>query len=251
MLRPFRIIYSIYAFILFIILMMPVFLWSVISLPFGRIRGGNMIYRACMLWADAWFFLIFIRHRNIYETPQEPDRSYIYVANHISYLDAALMPKIWRQPLRPLGKVELTRVPVFGFIYKRLIVTVDRSSPENRANSVRLLKSVLQKGISVLVFAEGTFNLTHRPLKDFYDGAFRIAIETKTPVKPVLILNAYDRMHYHSVFSLNPGKSRAIFLREFSTENYEMNDLALLKQEVFDEMERKLIEYGASWIYDV
>jgi 1-acyl-sn-glycerol-3-phosphate acyltransferase len=42
------------------------------------------------------------------------------------------------------------------------------------------------------MFPEGTFNETNAPLKDFYDGAFRIAIETKTAVKPVLFLDAYE-----------------------------------------------------------
>jgi 1-acyl-sn-glycerol-3-phosphate acyltransferase len=245
---PFRFVYAVYAFLVFVALMIPVFIWSVLVLPFGRIRGGNLIYRGCQAWATVWLFLVFIRHKNIYETPHDGNRSFIYVSNHISYLDAALIPRIWNHPVRPLGKVELSKLPLFGFIYKRVIVTVDRSSASNRANSVRLLKSILQKGISVLVFPEGTFNTTGRPLKEFFDGAFRVAIETGTPVKPVLILNAYDRLNYRSLFSFNPGKSLAIFLREFPTEQYELKDLALLKQEVYDEMEKKLVQYNASWI---
>ena len=127
---------------------------------------------------------------------------------------------------------------------------VDRRDAEKRARSVRTLKSVLRRGISIFIFPEGTFNLTHRPLKDFFDGAFRIAIETQTPIKPLLFLNAYDRMHYKSVFSLNPGKSRTIFLEEVDVSGLTMTDLAKLKQRVYDLMERKLIEYGASWIED-
>ena len=50
-----------------------------------------------------------------------------------------------------------------------------------------------------MVFPEGTFNMTTQPLKEFYDGAFRVAIETQTPVKPVLFLDAYSRMHYESI----------------------------------------------------
>jgi 1-acyl-sn-glycerol-3-phosphate acyltransferase len=41
--------------------------------------------------------------------------------------------------------------------------------------------------------------MTGKPLKEFYDGAFRIAIETGTPIKPVLLLNTYERMHYSSI----------------------------------------------------
>jgi 1-acyl-sn-glycerol-3-phosphate acyltransferase len=142
----------------------------------------------------------------------------------------------------------MAKIPIFGFIYKNAIVTVDRSSAENRANSVRILKSILAKGISILVFPEGTFNMTHQPLKEFYDGAFRIAIETQTPIKPVLLLNAYDRMHYESIFSMNPGKSRSVFLPEVSVEGLTTNDVGGLKEKVFEMMKEELVRRGAKWI---
>ncbi len=100
-----------------------------------------MVMRLCRLWADIWFFLIFIWHKKIYEAPHDKKKAYIFVTNHISYLDSAMIPKAYRQPIRPLGKVEMSKVPVFGFIYRNAIVTVDRSSPANRAKSVLILKS--------------------------------------------------------------------------------------------------------------
>lgn len=241
-------IYVIYAFAVFVGLMILVFVWSLLVLPFGRIRGGNLIYYACIVWADIWFPLVFIFHRNVFIEPLKKDQSYIFVSNHISYLDSAIIPKTFRKPVRPLGKVEMSKLPIFGFIYKNVIVTVDRSSAENRARSVRILKSILKKGISVLVFPEGTFNRTHQPLKEFYDGAFRIAIETQTPIKPVLLLNAYDRMHYKSVFSLNPGQSRSLFLPEVGVEGMSLENINELKEKVFKMMEQALVNYDAKWI---
>ena len=176
------------------------------------------------------------------------DQSYIFVINHISYLDAAVIVKTFRRPVRPLGKVELSKVPVFGFIYRKAIVTVDRSSPENRARSVEILKSILRKGISIVVFPEGTFNMTNEPLKNFYDGAFRVAVESGTPIKPVLFLDTYDRMHHRSLFSLTPGKCRAVFLEEITTEGLTFDDVVALREMVYASIEKKLIEYKASWI---
>jgi 1-acyl-sn-glycerol-3-phosphate acyltransferase len=248
LLLPLRMLYVVYAFTLFVLLMLLVFIWSLFASLFGRIKGGNLVYKGCTAWADIWFFLIFIHHRNIYLQKPRKEQSYIFVANHISYLDAAILPKIFRMPVRPLGKVEMTKIPIFGTIYKNAIVTVDRSNPGNRAKSVQVLKSILRKGISVLVFPEGTFNETGKALKDFYDGAFRIAIETGTPVKPVLILDMYDRMQTQSVFSLNPGRSRAVFLPEISTEGLTLKEVATLKENVYRLMEKELIAYRASWI---
>ncbi|HVF97124.1 MAG TPA: lysophospholipid acyltransferase family protein [Flavisolibacter sp.] len=248
LLKPLHYLYVIYAFLLFVILMIPVFLWALLVSRFGKIKGGNLLYRACTLWADIWFALIFIQHRNVYIEKPKAHQSYIFVANHISYLDSAVLPKAFRRPVRPLGKVEITKVPVFGTIYKTVIVTVDRSSAANRAKSVQIMKGVLQNEISVLVFPEGTFNMTGQPLKEFYDGAFRIAIETGTPIMPVLFLNTYDRMHYASIFSLNPGKSRSVFLPAISVEDLTAGDVATLKQQVYHVMEQGLRKYNVNWI---
>lgn len=206
-----------------------------------------MMIRLCMLWADLWFPLIFIFHKKIYEAPHDKKKSYIFVSNHISYLDAAIIVKAFRQPIRPLGRVEMSKLPVFGFIYRNAIVTVDRSSSVNRARSVRILKSLISKGISVLVFPEGTFNMTTKPLKEFYDGAFRIAIETQTPVKPVLFLDAYRRMPYESIFLMTPGRSRVVYLEEIPVTGYTMADLGKLKDSVYEIMEKKIIEYNGTW----
>ena len=248
LLRPFQWLYCIYALLLFVGIMLILFPFMLIASLFGRVAGGNMIYRLCMLWGDIWFFLVFIFHRNYYEQPLEKNRQYIFVINHISYLDAPIIVKAIRRPIRALGKTEMATVPVFGFIYKYAVVRVDRSSPENRAKSVRNMMSILKKGISIVVFPEGTFNMTPNPLKDFYDGAFRVAIDTQTPIKPILFLKAYDRMNYRSIFSMNPGKNRAIYLEQIPVDGLTQKDLPALKQKVYDLMGNKLREYRASWI---
>jgi len=90
--------------------------------------------------------------------------------------------------------------------------------------------------------------MTHQPLKEFYDGAFRVAIEKQTPIKPVLLLNAYDRMHYRSIFSLNPGKSHSVFLPEVSVEGLTLKDARMLKEKVFEIMTKELMKRRAKWI---
>ena len=247
LLKPLRWIYCLYALITFVVIMLLIFPLALIANLFGRIKGGNMTIRLCMIWADLWFPLIFIWHKKIFEVPHDKKKSYIFVSNHISYLDGPILVKALRQHFRPLGKVEMSKVPIFGFIYRNAIVSVDRSSVANRAESVRILKSIINKGISVMVFPEGTFNMTTDPLKDFYDGAFRVAIETQTPVKPVLMLDAYRRMPYQSLFTLNPGQNRILYLDEIPVEGYTVEDIGKLKDQVYAIMEKKLIEYDAGW----
>jgi 1-acyl-sn-glycerol-3-phosphate acyltransferase len=247
LLKPIQWIYCIYALVTFITIMLVIFPFALIAALFGRIRGGNMIYHLCMIWGDIWFFLIFIYHRNYYEQPVDKDKQYIFVGNHVSYIDAPLLVKTIRRPIRALGRIELSNMPVFGFLYRSVVVIVDRSDAEHRKKSVRNLVSVINKGISIIVMPEGTFNMGHTPLKNFYDGAFKVAIETQTTLKPFLLLDAYDRMHYRHLFTLTPGKSRTIFLQEVPVDGLTLEDVPALKQKVYELMEKKLIEYGATW----
>lgn len=245
-------LFTIYAALVFIGFLLLIFIPVVIASFFGKIRGGNFIYRLCRYWADFFLLTTGIRQRNLYEHPHDRSKHYVFVFNHISYMDIPILLKCIRgQKIRILGKAEMAKVPLFGFIYKNAAVLVERGNAEKRAKSVQQLKSVLNKDISIVIAPEGTFNMTHKPLKDFYDGAFKIAIETQTPIKPVLFLDAYDRMGYESLFSINPGRSRSVFLEEIPVDGLTLDDTAALKTKVFNLMQAKLIEYKASWIKSV
>ncbi len=249
-LRFIQVIYSLYAFVVFLSLMLGLFPFIVLASLLGKVKGGNLIFQICTFWARTCMLFWGIRHRNIFEAPHDFSKPAILVFNHISYMDIpVLMCAFRRQRIRVLGKAEMSRVPIFGFIYRNAVVTVDRSDMRHRARSVSVLKQVLRKNISIVIAPEGTFNMGSRPLKDFYDGAFRIAIDTQTPIKPVLLLDAYDRLHYRSIFSLTPGKSRAVFLQEVPVSGYGAADVGKLKQLVYERMEKGLEKYQASWIH--
>jgi 1-acyl-sn-glycerol-3-phosphate acyltransferase len=249
LLRPLQVLYCIYALLLFIIGMCWVLPLVAFFSLLGPKKGGDNIYRACRWWDCFWMAGIGIRHTTIFESSPDRDRQYVFVANHISYLDIPqILRAIRRRPFRILGKAELARVPLFGYIYSRAVVMVDRSSAQERSRSIRELKAVLAMDTSIFIFPEGTFNETHRPLKEFYDGAFRIAIETQTPVQPVLFLDTYDRMHYSTVFSLRPGRIRSVYLEAIEVQGLTMDDLPGLKARTCQIMEAALIRYRASWI---
>lgn len=249
LLKPFWWAYCIYALLLFIAGMLCVLPLVAIFSLMGPKKGGDRIYRVCRWWDNLWLTGIGIRHTNIYESRPDGRRQYIFISNHISYLDIPLiLQALSRNSFRILGKAEMARVPLFGYIYSRAVVMVDRSNARERSRSVRELKSVLAMDASIFIFPEGTFNETHRALKEFYDGAFRIAIETRTPLQPILFLDTYDRMHYSSLFTLRPGRTRAVFLRAIEVEGLSISDLPELKTQAYRVMEEGLIRYRASWI---
>ncbi len=246
-----HIVFSLYGFLVFLILLFIVFPLVAIASLFGSIRGGNAIYTICTVWADIAMFFWIMPHRNYYEAPHNPGHPVIFVFNHISYIDIPIMLKAFRgQHIRILAKAEMAKIPVFGYIYRKAAILVERGSSLARARSMAKLTATLEKNISVVIAPEGTFNTTHKPLKEFYDGAFRLAIETGTSIKPVIFPDAYNRLNYKSIFTLTPGRSRAIFLPEVQVKGLTSQDMTRLKQQVYQEMEEALVRYKASWIHD-
>lgn len=241
--RLLKYIYGFYALLVFILIMFIALPFVLAASAFG-IKGGNFIYKICKVWARTWYALVGIIHKDVYEAPHNTHQQYIFVANHISYMDIPPIVCTAKQPIRVLGKYEMVKIPVFGWIYRAAVILVDRRDAERRAKSVRALKAAVKQGISIFIFPEGTFNETGKPLKEFFDGAFRIAIETKTPIKPLLFVDTLKRLHYRGLFELTPGKNRVVYLEEISVDGLTMKDLAKLKQQVFDVMEKGLIKYG-------
>lgn len=247
--RPLWWLYCLYALLLFVVGMLCVLPFVAIYSLQDETTGGDRIYKVCRYWDSAWLKLVGIRPVNIYGSKPDPAKRYVFISNHISYLDIPMiLQAVRRNNFRILGKAEMKRIPLFGYIYSRAVVLVDRTTAIGRSRSVRELKSMLAIDRSVFIFPEGTFNETGRPLKAFYDGAFRIAIETQTPLQPILFIDTFDRLHYSSLFSLRPGITRAIFLPEIPVQGMTVEDLPVLKQLAFDRMEEGLIRYRASWI---
>ena len=241
--RVLQFLYSLYAFILFAVCVIIALPLTLIATLFGKVKGGNLMYRCYRYLLQFWYLLIGIYHKDIYETREEHDRQYIFVANHISYMDIPPFLMAIHQPVRILGKYEMVKIPVFGWVYRIAVVLVERSSPEARARSVRALKSALKRNISIFIFPEGTLNETGEPLKEFFDGAFRLAIEMQTPIKPLLFIDTVDRLHYSSLFSLTPGPNRVVHLPEVPVAGLTMNDLKALKQQVHSIMDEGLRRY--------
>lgn len=231
--------------LIFLGVMFCIFPFVILASLFGKYTGGNVVNKLCSVWGIVCCFFWGMPNTTINRKNKKNKTAVIYVLNHTSYMDIPLMMKIFYNiNIRVLGKAELAKVPIFGFIYKRACITVDRSSDEGRAKSIENLKEMLSKNISIAIYPEGTFNMTDKPLKEFYNGAFKIAVETQTPIQPILLLNALDRLHYKSVFSFTPGRTKAVFLEEFLPGN----DVALLKENVYNAMEKCLVQNKVSWI---
>jgi len=189
------------------------------------------------LWLWSWIFsmLTFIRYDLKGREKIERKTSYIYVSNHTSFLDIPGIRLLIPGEFRPIAKKELLKIPVFGFIVKAATVVVDRSNAQSRKQSMEELREILQGGISILVFAEGTQNRTKEILQPFKDGAFRIAVDSQLPIVPIVVVGAGPLMP-PGTLTIKPGKIKVIAGEPISVEGLTTDDVQTLKQKVFDTM---------------
>lgn len=119
----------------------------------------------------------------------DPDRNYVFVSNHRSYLDTATLFFFAGRKMGLVAKRELLKVPVFGqgmnFVN---IIAIDRSNPERAMRSMEKARQVMAGGCSFGVFVEGTRAMPGE-LLPFKKGAFHLALQTNSPIIPVAIKN--------------------------------------------------------------
>ena len=164
--------------------------------------------------------------------------TYIFVSNHVSMIDIMLMVSAIRNhPLVFIGKKELEKIPFFGYIYKKTMILVDRSSDESKKNVFIQTEKKLKEGISIVIFPEGTVPSLHVTLGPFKHGAFSIAIDHKIPVVPMTFLDNKKRFpwSYGGLLAASkgsPGQLRVKIHDPIITENMRRKDVNVLSNKV-------------------
>ena len=172
----------------------------------------------------------------------EDGKSYMLVANHTSMTDIMLMLiAVKNHPFVFVGKKELAKIPIFGFIYKRVCILVDRSSSKSRYAVFERAHKRIHQGLSICIFPEGGVPEEHIVLDDFKDGAFRIAIEHQLPIVPMVFFDNKKRFSY-TFFSGSPGKMRAKIYPIIETKGKTLEDKNALKQQVREIILQPLLE---------
>lgn len=238
LLQPIVTLYAILSFVAMLLVLFPFF---VVISSANNAGARRLLYNIIKGWARVWLFINGMPLRIVGKKPA--DGRYIIVANHISYLDTVVLFPALPGYFRALGKKEFSKVPLLGFLYRQIVIMVDRSSQQSRAKSMRLMWRVLRKESSIIIFPEGTFNETGERLKSFYDGAFRLAVNSQVPILPVIFPDTVHRWHYSAWWKIWPGKNRAEFLAPIDAKGTTTGDIARLKQETFDAMDRALARY--------
>lgn len=211
----FWVIWRIWFYILMaipILIMLPFLLISIITES-----GYPYFFKMARIWAKFILFGMGFYYKIEREQKLEKGKSYMIVANHTSMSDIMLMLAVVRNPFVFVGKKELSKIPLFGFFYKRTCILVDRNSSKSKNEVFKRAQNRLNQGLSICIFPEGGVPDDETILLDeFKDGAFRLAIEHQIPIVPIVFADNKERFSY-TFLSGSPGKMRVKVLSFIET----------------------------------
>jgi 1-acyl-sn-glycerol-3-phosphate acyltransferase len=167
----------------------------------------------------------------------EKGENYVVIFNHNSMMDIPVSTIYTPGANKTLGKVELTKVPLFNIIYRAGAVIVDRKSINSRKESLGKMEDVLKMGLHLCLFPEGTRNKTEQPLLPFFDGAFNTAIRAQKAIIPTVLFNTKKVYSSKNKFWGWPHTIHLHFLEPVSTKGLTTDNTAELKARIRNLME--------------
>ncbi len=233
--------YTFVAIILFIVLFLLFFPLFLIPIYFPD--QHKLVGVLNRWWAWLFFPLIGMPWRVEYRAKLDPKKVYIFCPNHFSYLDIAIMGLNKHNTIF-VGKSAMEKIPLFGFMYRKLHITVDREKLSSRYSTFTRSLAALEEGKSLVIFPEGGM-VTHLPphLGRFKDGAFRAAIEKKIQLVPVTIPYNWIILPDAKYMLLNWRPMKLIFHEPLDPAEYTIRDVDIFKEKVYTIIDTELKKY--------
>ena len=207
-------IWAVWAIIIFVITMIifliPV---AIFCMPLEEPKRTHRFILYSRIWMAVYLRLILCPLTVKGKENFAPGQNYIVVCNHNALMDVPVSSPAIPGGNKTIAKTELAKTPIFGIIYKMGSVLVDRKDDKSRKESYMKMRKVLEMGLHMCIYPEGTRNKSNEPLKAFHDGAFRLAIDTRKAIIPGVIFNTKKVMPHNKSFYLLPHPLRIDFLK--------------------------------------
>ena len=238
-------LYTVWAVFWFIVPFVLIYPWQ--RFFSRRPGGGGVVHSLNRFWSAFSITMWGMPVEVVRQSPGPHPRPCVYVANHGSYVDIMMLFKYIPGFLNMMGKDSLARVPVWGPLFGRVYITVDRASAVSRGRAMVAARRSLAAGHSIAIFAEGRISPTPgQALLPLLDGAFQLAIAAGVPLVPVgMPLNhmfmpdvAKDlRVRYHRL--------KIVFHPPIPTTGLTLADVPALSARVAEQLSGDFLPEGA------
>lgn len=232
-------IFALWALIIFVPTMLIAFILIWATGFWKEPRRTQLFQHVARVWMRVFFFFSGVRISIKGREHFRKGESYVIVSNHNSFMDIPLTTPFIPGANKTIAKSEMAKIPVFGLIYKRGSILVDRKSEESRKRSLGRMKEVLEMGMHMVIYPEGTRNKTAEPLQYFHNGAFKLAVDTGKSILPTILFNTSKVLPANKTFFFWPVKVRMHFLEPVPVDFYSQDEL---KEEVFLQMKSHYVE---------
>jgi 1-acyl-sn-glycerol-3-phosphate acyltransferase len=193
--------------------------------------NGNLAHRCIRQWARTSLALARLRVHIEGQERINPQNTYIFMPNHASFLDTVLALAYIPCNFRNIIKEEVFSIPLLGLVLRRSgEIPIDRKNPWKALRSLRRSADLLKRGISIVVFPEGTRS-PNGEIQEFKPALFILAIRSRIPVVPVLIEGTFQALKRGSIL-LNPVPLKLTFYDPIPADSFEVRDRDIYAEKV-------------------
>ncbi len=221
------------------LLMLPFFLLMIWIKPLQH-------YLRFAHWTWAAFFLGFsgVPWRIRYLYRPRAKQQYVVCSNHFSILDIVTLGFL---PINAIfvGKSSLGKIPLFGYMFRKLHITVDRNSLKDRYRALQKSMQAVDRGLSLVMFPEGGVLTDCAPtMTRFKEGPFRVAIEKQIPLLPVTIPYNWLILPDDKSYLLYPRTLIMVVHPPIETKGLTLADIPQLQQQMYTLIDTELKKYN-------
>jgi len=230
-------IYGVYSLALFVLTFCLTFPLFVAADMFNK---PKLALDANRYWAYVFFFLVGVRMEIKGKSGLKKNKNYILCPNHFSFLDIAILPFV-PIPFKYIGKLSIAKVPLFGYMFRKFHITVDRSKIRGSYTSYTMGINALLEGFSLAVFPEGGIKSDAPPqMNRFKEGPFRMAIETGVQLVPVTMPDNWHIFPDDGKYYFRRRRCRMIIHEPIDPAKYSMDKLKQFQDDVYELIQKEL-----------
>lgn len=217
-------------------------LFPIVFIALQREEWKPVAHYCNRIWGKTFFFLVGMPIKVTYEVELDKKKAYVFCANHFSYLDIAMMGVVIKNFFAFMGKSSAKNIPLFGYMFAKLHIQVDRADKNSRIKALTRSIKALKSGRSIMIFPEGGILSKNIPemVQPFKDGAFSMAIENQVPIVPISLLDNYKAMPN---MLISWHRLRVVIHKPIETTGKTKSDIDALKKQVYEIIQPTLNQY--------